>query len=354
MRRFLIRDRDAGSHVEAFFVSAVAAVLGIRFWLQVTGYPRIEGHGLHIAHMLWGGLLMLAAILVLLSYLDRASVRQAAVLGGLGFGTFLDEVGKFVTQDNDYFYRPAVAIMYVVLVGAFLATRWARGRRRFSREEWLVNALRETENVALHDLDPDERRRALAFLDRSDPANPLVTALRQALRAAPLVPEPRPGPAALLARRAREAYRRLVGHAWFTRGLVVFFVGQLVVKLAYVAGLFVYLRAESSRSTVLAVLERLFRHPERPTFAEWAELGASLLSGVFVLLGVVALRRSRLAALRMFHRSILVTLLLTQVFMFYLEQLSALTGFALNVLILLALGYMIEREREHRAAGNPA
>lgn len=350
MKRFLIRDHDAGRHVETFFVSAVAAVLGIRFWLQVTGYPRVEGYGLHIAHMLWGGLLMLAALLVLLSYLDRASVRTAAVLGGLGFGTFLDEVGKFVTQDNDYFYRPAVAIMYGVLVTAFLAARWAREHRRFSREEWLVNALRETENVALHDLDPDERRRALVFLDRSDPANPLVAALRRALRDAPVVPGPSPGIAARLARAARATYRRLVGHRWFSRGLILFFVVQLALKLLYGFALFVYLRVESSRSTVLAVLARLTNRLESPTFAEWAELGASLLSGLFVLAGVAALRRSRLAALRMFQRSILVTLLLTQVFMFYLEQFSALTGFALNLLILVALNYMVEREREQVSA----
>ena len=44
----------------------------------------------------------------------------AAIIAGLGFGTFIDEIGKFVTADNDYFFRPAVSLIYVVLVIVFL------------------------------------------------------------------------------------------------------------------------------------------------------------------------------------------------------------------------------------------
>jgi len=47
----------------------------------------------------------------------------------------------------------------------------------------------------------------------------------------------------------------------------------------------------------------------------------------------------------MFERSILVSIFLTQVFAFYKEQFSALFGLLFNIVILLALRFMIERER---------
>ena len=50
-----------------------------------TGYPRIGSNGIHIAHMLWGGLLMLLALMLLLAFLDRSVQHLAAVIAGLGF-----------------------------------------------------------------------------------------------------------------------------------------------------------------------------------------------------------------------------------------------------------------------------
>ena len=49
-RPFFIRNLDAGQLLETFLVSAVAAFLGVRFFLGATGYPRLGGGGLHIAH----------------------------------------------------------------------------------------------------------------------------------------------------------------------------------------------------------------------------------------------------------------------------------------------------------------
>jgi hypothetical protein len=47
----------------------------------------------------------------------------------------------------------------------------------------------------------------------------------------------------------------------------------------------------------------------------------------------------------LFHRAILVSILLTMVFAFYVYGFFALIGLFLNILILVALRYMINREK---------
>jgi len=51
--RAFIRNLDADVHLEIFLVAAVAAILGIRLYLKLAGYPQLGGGSLHIAHMLW-------------------------------------------------------------------------------------------------------------------------------------------------------------------------------------------------------------------------------------------------------------------------------------------------------------
>src|SRR5215467_702384 len=105
--RWPARDADLGPLSEIFFVSGVVALLLTRFYLALTGFPQLGGAGLHIAHLLWGGLLMLVALVLLLAFVGRSMQRTAALLGGVGFGLLIDEVGKFLTSSNDYFFQPA-------------------------------------------------------------------------------------------------------------------------------------------------------------------------------------------------------------------------------------------------------
>src|ERR687883_1343510 len=82
------RDFEAGAYLQGFLVAAVAAILLTRLFLGLMGFPRLGGGGLHIAHMLWGGLLMLVALVLVLVYLGLRVLRLAAVVAGAGFGTF--------------------------------------------------------------------------------------------------------------------------------------------------------------------------------------------------------------------------------------------------------------------------
>jgi hypothetical protein len=108
--------------IDTFVVSGVVTILATRAYLSIADYPQIGGDNLHIAHVLFGGFfLVLALLLLLLS--ERPNKLLAAFLGGVGFGLFIDEVGKFVTNDNDYFYEPAVGIMYICFLLIWFISR---------------------------------------------------------------------------------------------------------------------------------------------------------------------------------------------------------------------------------------
>jgi hypothetical protein len=318
---------EAGSHIEAFLVSSVATILIIRGYLHLTGYPQLGDDDLHIAHMLWGGLLMLASMLILLTFLGKTAKSLAVIIGGVGFGTFIDEVGKFVTQDHNYFFEPSVAIIYAIFILIFLTSRAIRTRRQYSQAEYLMNAIRDLEEIALHDLDQIEKNQILEYLNRSNPNNPLVSELKEALEHANLVPTPSPGLLVRLKSSLQSCYARIISFRLFYLIVLCFFLFQMIASFSYVIVLVV-----SDEHQTLA-------------WVEWAQFLSSFASAIFVLAGMVSLRKSRLTAFRMFERAILISIFFTQVFVFYEEQFSGLVGLAIDLLILIALGFMIEMER---------
>jgi hypothetical protein len=341
-----VRNLDADIYLESFLVAAVASVLIIRLFLRLTDYPQIGGGGLHIAHMLWGGALMLASIIILISFLNRVATLTASVVGGIGFGAFIDEVGKFVTSDNNYFFRPAVSLIYIAFILIFLAMRAIHARRIYSDEEYLANALREMQEVAIHDLNEAERRRALLYLEKSDAANELTLALKHSLLAqTDLRPMRNTLSLSRLKKLVADFYTYVAIFRWFTFGVIAFFIAQLIVKLIYVFILIFFVGLRWSQILDWRIIGRIAAQMQELSFVDWADIAFWLLSGLFVLGGITRIRRSRLFAYRMFERSILVSIFLSQVFAFYKEQFSALLGLVFNVAVLIALRFMIEREK---------
>jgi hypothetical protein len=138
-------------------LSFAVSVAFTRLFLELTGYPQLGNQTLHIAHVMWGGLLLFISALLMLIYANRWVYRVGAILAGVGVGLFMDEVGKFITQTNDYFYPPAATIIYaffLLVVIFFMEIR--KPNRRDARME-LYAALDAFEEVLERDLDPAER-----------------------------------------------------------------------------------------------------------------------------------------------------------------------------------------------------
>ncbi|HET6360870.1 MAG TPA: hypothetical protein VFH11_02320 [Gemmatimonadota bacterium] len=353
-RRLFVRAFEAPDLFELFLVASVSTVLIVRLALHLTGYPSVGGDFLHFAHVLWGGLLMLAALITALSFLDRPAMQIAAVGGGIGFGLFVDEIGKFITRSHDYFFQPAVALIYVVFVVVFLVVHTIHRPRKSSSEEYLLNALKELQELARGDLDMREMERAQDYLSRADPVHPLVAPLRSTLERI----EPLPWVGFPVWRRARsrisDTYRRLASARGFDAAVIAFFIGQLLLKLAYGAMLIFVVGLGWRQVLDVRFVGRVAERMVELSPLEVAQLAASGLAGWFVLMGVVQIGVSRVVAYRMFERAIVTSILLVQVFSFYSEQFAALVELIFNLTILALVRAGITAEETREAEANPA
>ncbi|HXV27567.1 MAG TPA: hypothetical protein VD913_01240, partial [bacterium] len=205
-----IRKIGAENYLSLFLIAAITTILLIRLFLKMTGYPQLgNAAGLHIAHMLWGGLLMMAAIVIAFSFVGRWPLQWVALLGGIGFGAFIDELGKFLTHDNNYFFQPTVALIYFIFVLIFLIFRTLVVKEEFSEKEYLINALEEIEGIALHTADQEARKRMQQYLSKCDASNPLVKTFRRIFEAGHFLPEREPNFFISLKQWLRVGYYRL-------------------------------------------------------------------------------------------------------------------------------------------------
>lgn len=153
-----VRRKNAEQYLLFTLLSFATTVILIRLFLSLTGYPQVGNNTLHIAHAIWGGLLLFIASLLTLILANRWVYTIGALFAGAGVGLFIDEVGKFITQDNDYFFPAAAPIIYTLfLLTVLLYLQMRRPQPRSVRTE-LYRALDTIGGVLDNDLNAQERR----------------------------------------------------------------------------------------------------------------------------------------------------------------------------------------------------
>jgi hypothetical protein len=315
------RDVRAMTYLVSFLVFTVATVLSIRAVLAATGYPQLGGNGLHIAHAVWGGLVLAVGVVVLLSFIGPVVRPVAVVVCGIGFGLFLDEVGKFVTSTNNYFFRPAVAIMYVVTVLFVLGAQWLHGRQRPRPAELLAGAVNEAVSGA-SGISEARRSRALALVDEAgdQPGAAEAAALLRALP--PSTREPG-DPLIWLGDRVRRFGQPFARKRWLRIIVVTVLcinaaVTLLVVALAIVVEFFL---PDSVKGNITLDV------------SPWAIAPAGI-SAVCVVVGIRYLHRDPGRGYAWFERALLVDLLLTQPLAVAADEFSALPSVLLDLIML--------------------
>lgn len=154
--RSAVRRDHAESYLLISLVSFAVSVIATRVFLELTGYPQLGDSVLHIAHALWGGLLLFIAALLPLALINRWAIQASAVLGGVGIGLFIDEVGKFITQANDYFFPPALSIVYAFFLLTVLVYIYFRRPRQENPRKAMYHVLEGLKDALDGDLDQKE------------------------------------------------------------------------------------------------------------------------------------------------------------------------------------------------------
>ncbi|MHA6796968.1 hypothetical protein ACVGVM_26160 [Pseudonocardia bannensis] len=338
----LIRIAGGGRNLELFAVAGIATVLVTRGYLALADYPQLGGGTLHIAHVLWGGLLMLGALMLTLFYFGAGLRTWAALIGGIGFGLFVDEVGKFVTSATDYFYRPAAAIIYLVFALLVILARRTRSHHPPQAPERYANAAFTAVSGLSGGLTPEERRCALELVESGGTvpgSSPEVAAaLRRLLEVLPEREGRRLPLHRRVAARLAAPAEWLLRRRWLVVTMITIFVVQALLRLllGVVVGL------------ALAVGGTLELGPEPG--AAVASVLSGALSAVLAVAGAIRLRRHRRQAFELFRAAILVDILFTQVFAFTTNQFGALAGLAFDLLSLMVISYELDHLRERENA----
>lgn len=283
-------NKHSGDYFELFFISAVSTIFLIRSALYLLGYPQLSGAGLHIAHVLWGGLFMCMALILALSFSGKRILQTVAILGGIGFGTFVDELGKFVTADNNYFFQPAIAIVYLIFLLLFFLTRFILNHGHLVEDP--------LENIYHHRLQ-------------------IITRVRRLLN---------------------QWLKKIATSIWFQRGVVVtlFFkgiFGMIEATYTLIIALFWTHNLENWAGLTLTAIDL-----------------STYLSGVLEVtlaaIGVYYFKRQRLKALTYFKYSLLVAILLRQFFLFYQNQLGETEELFFELISLIVVRTMIFEEKQ--------
>ncbi|WP_432544247.1 hypothetical protein [Kineococcus sp. SYSU DK002] len=311
----LVRSAKAVQHLTTFVVAAISTILITRLFLALSGYPQIGGDtGLHVAHVLPGGLLMLVAMWLQLSFIGPGPRSVAALAGGIGFGLFIDEVGKFVTSDNDYFFEPSAAIMYVVFTGFVVGAHVWRRRVPPADDERVANAAHVLVDGLAGRLSEHRRAEALHSLEKVGDV-PGAAQVRDLLRTVPTREPAVPQRLEGLWLRVAEGFGR-VSSSRFALPVMGFL---LFTQVAW----------------ALLVLVWLLRSGTPHGVSVAGVLLGTAASVVFTTTGLwQGRRRGRRAAVESFQRSVLTSLLLTQVFLFAASQFAATAGLVGDLVLL--------------------
>lgn len=343
-RKAVRRDRSE-NYILTSLIAFGITVISVRVFLQLTGFPQIGNSVLHIAHALWGALLLFIAVFLPLALANRWAIQASALLSGVGIGLFIDEVGKFITQTNDYFFPPALPLIYSFFLLVVIIYLLFRRPRQADPRKAMYQVLEGLQDALDSDLDRAEGAQLeakLAVAKQSDQEE--IAALAAAVgnyldKGRQNLPAAKSGFWRRTARRADAAGRRL-GRKTHHRIITLILLTWFLASAAQTAFLTLITIADIDFDSQLIQSEL--------TASELAIYGNSFWMGTLILLNALLavlvlvatiswLKGSEVRGLKVAILAALFSLVALQPLSFYLNQFTAIVGALLLFIVLLIL-----------------
>ena len=304
-----------------FIFSGIATVIITRTFLHLSGYPQIgSASGLHVAHVLFGGLLMMLALMLLFNFITHTRfLFLTAIIGGVGFGLFIDEIGKFVTKDVDYFFKPAFVIMYVIFILMFVLSRLFQ-QKHITQEEYLLNSVETLKDAVLQKMNPFKQQQMLEYLTQCKAEPTLVPALASYYSSLKTTAYN-----SGWQNKLEHKYHAFVYNKWFLRVLSTFFLLEAMWLIFYV---FVFSLNDGFMD-----------------LAESVSIITSAIRSVLILLGIFFLYKSHLRSYHFFWYATILSITILQLFRLYDDPFYALIWLFIDGFILLNLRILTRKEQ---------
>jgi hypothetical protein len=334
----LVRNVEFGRLFDSFFISAVSTILIVRFYLEVTGFPQLGNSTLHISHLLPGTILMLAAILIMLAAVNRSVRDFAAVIAGIGFGLSWDELGKFITQTNNYFFKPTLGLIYLTFVLLYLLARYA-GQRRLSQDDYIANAIDLIKEAAIKDLDTWEYEHAKELMLHVSPNHVLYQPTMDMLNRVKPAGKRRLLLTDRIVAAVMSPVHRLSEWRYFTQMVILVAIGYGVINI-FVTLFYLY-GALNSVHINLSILK-----------GDTSDLAGALSALITVVLlgaGAYYYRRGRhKRAYELFESGLMIDIFVGQVILFFKSPKVAIAGLFITLFLLVNIKLLSAEEAHQR------
>jgi len=348
----LIRRDSAERYLSVVLLSFAASVSLTRLFLSLTGYPQIGGGNLHIAHALWGGLLLFIAALLPLVIANRWVYTATAFLAGVGVGLFIDEVGKFITQQNDYFYPAAAPIIYTFFLLTILLVLNIRRFADATPDAELHQAIDQIQDIVIGPAKPREHDLLQERLEQiiSNSASKKHADLAKALlnfvqEDAPSVQVAQTKPNHRTTRLIRKTTVRLLSDEFLRLSLVV---GISAIGLLTLKNPIQVFLAKWIPPTIDIFLQHLYsgRHIDAATSPLWfgIRLALEMIVGSLLLAsaGLLTTKRTK-QGIGLAYIALLLSLTTVNLLLFYFEQFSTIMTTLIQFALLLEIIYYQRR-----------